>query len=154
VDSRRQAHRGGRFPRTDASDVDRLRDQRDLRGVAASRVPGQGAHESRVLSEARPDRGGARVLLSAEAACLRRAGRGRRLWRGGGAAGGTCAAARRRSARALGRRDPHLPPARLYAQRADGRGAHAVRELADWIYTTRLSALANDVAWLWPLSES
>lgn len=29
-----------------------------------------------------------------------------------------------------------------------------MRELADWIYTTRLSALANDVAWLWPLSES
>src|SRR5690606_731069 len=104
--------------------------------------------------EARADRRRARVLLPAAAACIRRAGRGRNLGRGRGAAGGTRAAARRRSARALGRRDPHRPPARLYAQRADGRRAHAMRELADWIYTTRLSALANDVAWLWPLSES
>lgn len=29
-----------------------------------------------------------------------------------------------------------------------------MRELADWIYTTRLSALVNDVAWIWPLAET
>lgn len=29
-----------------------------------------------------------------------------------------------------------------------------MRAIADWIYTTRLSALVHEIAWLWPLAET